>query len=291
MKKKILLFGKSKAVVDDFFLHLDDDFEIQTTSLRHDDIKSHLKYFEPSAVAFCMQKEAPEVYGIISEFKSKFEKDDIPLIIIGNQDECEEFQKATYSMASLVLTKPISARSMKEQINIFVGKWDKKNEDSEEKEKLVNEDVKVEKDENFDRIMEEAKPVAEEKKEEAVVTEEKKHVLVVDDDPMMLKLIKEQLKDKYSVGTAISGKIALKFLETKSTDLVILDYEMPEENGAQVLEKIRNNVQTASLPIIFLTGIADKEKIKKVLSLKPQGYVLKPIEKDKLLEIIEKTIG
>ena len=119
----------------------------------------------------------------------------------------------------------------------------------------------------------------------------KKHILVVDDDPMMLKLIKEQLKDNYTVATAINGAIALKFLENKKTDMIILDYEMPGESGADVLKKIRDNEVTSNLPVVFLTGITDREKIKKVIGLKPQGYLIKPIEREQLLQIISNTIG
>ena len=119
----------------------------------------------------------------------------------------------------------------------------------------------------------------------------KKHVLVVDDDPMMLRLIKEQLKDIYMVATAINGNLALKFLENKKTDLIILDYEMPNENGVDVLKKLRDNDMTSNIPVVFLTGISDREKIQKVLKFKPQGYLLKPIEREKLLQIIANTIG
>ena len=107
---------------------------------------------------------------------------------------------------------------------------------------------------------------------------------------MMLRLIKEQLKDTYTVATAINGDIAIKFLESKKTDLVILDYEMPHENGAEVLKKIRDKEVTSNLPVIFLTGISEREKIQNVLSFKPQGYLLKPIEREKLLQIIADTI-
>ena len=98
------------------------------------------------------------------------------------------------------------------------------------------------------------------------------------------------LKD-YDVATAISGKVALQFLEDNKTDLILLDYEMPKENGAEVLRKIRANEQTKDLPVVFLTGIADRKKIQEVLLLEPQGYLLKPINRVKLLETIEKIIG
>ena len=119
----------------------------------------------------------------------------------------------------------------------------------------------------------------------------KKHVLVVDDNPMMLKLINEHLHEKYDVATAVSGRVALKFLERRTTDLILLDYLMPEENGLSILEKLREKDATKDIPVIFLTGVTERKKIKEALVLKPQGYLLKPVDRDKLLEEIAKLIG
>ncbi|MCD7708273.1 MAG: response regulator, partial [Clostridiales bacterium] len=119
---------------------------------------------------------------------------------------------------------------------------------------------------------------------------DRKHVLIVDDDSGVLKLLRGYLAERYDVATAISGKIALKFLESKKTDLVLLDYEMPGENGADVLKAIRSNPATQSLPVVFLTGLTDKDKIQEVLSLNPQGYLLKPIEMDRLASTIKGII-
>lgn len=106
----------------------------------------------------------------------------------------------------------------------------------------------------------------------------------------MLKLIKRYLDDTYDVATAINGKVALKFLESKMTNLILLDYEMPEENGPAVLEKLRANPVTSNIPVIFLTGINDRKKIQQVLALKPQGYLLKPVDHGKLIEAIQNTL-
>ncbi|MCM1125718.1 MAG: response regulator [Lachnospiraceae bacterium] len=118
----------------------------------------------------------------------------------------------------------------------------------------------------------------------------RKHILIVDDDAMMLKLMKEYLHDNYDVATALNGKIALKFLERKKTDLILLDYEMPGENGPAVLEQLRASVDTKGIPVIFLTGVTEGKKIQEVLALKPQGYLLKPVQRGKLVEAIEKVI-
>jgi len=119
----------------------------------------------------------------------------------------------------------------------------------------------------------------------------KKHILVVDDNVMMLKLIKEHLHEKYDVATAVSGKVALKFLERRTTDLILLDYIMPQENGIAILEKLRAKEETKDIPVIFLTGETERKKIKEALCLKPQGYLLKQVDHDKLMEEIAKFIG
>ena len=117
----------------------------------------------------------------------------------------------------------------------------------------------------------------------------RRHILVVDDDVRVLRLLKVHLQD-YDVATAINGKLALKFLENKTTDLILLDYEMPGENGPEVLKKLRANGKIKDIPVIFLTGVADSEKIQEVLLMKPEGYLLKPINKVKLLETIKKFL-
>lgn len=119
----------------------------------------------------------------------------------------------------------------------------------------------------------------------------KKHILIVDDDSRVLRMLKGYLAERYELATAINGRVALKFLETKETDLVLLDYEMPEENGAAVLEKIRANEKTKKLPVVFLTGVTEGNKIKEVLALKPQGYLLKPVDMEKVSSTIKGILG
>lgn len=119
--------------------------------------------------------------------------------------------------------------------------------------------------------------------------ERKRHILVVDDDVRILRFLKAYLRE-YDVATAVNGSQAMKFLETKKTDLILLDYEMPVENGPEVLKKLRENERTKEIPVVFLTGVADSDKIQEVLLMKPQGYLLKPINRGKLMEIIKKVI-
>lgn len=123
-------------------------------------------------------------------------------------------------------------------------------------------------------------------------TDEKGHILVVDDNAMVLRNIKSVLEEKYSVAVAPSGVHAFISIGKKMPDLILLDYEMPEMNGKQVLEKLQADEELKDIPVVFLTSMDSKEIVMSLLALKPAGYLLKPVDsqmlKDKLYEIIGK---
>ncbi|MBO6242415.1 MAG: response regulator [Butyrivibrio sp.] len=115
----------------------------------------------------------------------------------------------------------------------------------------------------------------------------KKKILIIDDDGAMLRMMKTWLSVKYHVYMASSGKIALSFLAQNPVDLVLLDYEMPVMSGPEVLKEIRNSVKMKHTPVIFLTAKDDKESVMKVVSLKPEKYLLKSMPKEKLTGAID----
>ena len=115
----------------------------------------------------------------------------------------------------------------------------------------------------------------------------RKKILIIDDDGAMLRMMRTWLSVKYHVYMASSGKIALSFLATNDVDLVLLDYEMPVMSGPDVLREIRNTPRVKDLPVIFLTAKDDKESVMKVVSLKPEKYLLKSMPKEKLTGAID----
>jgi len=114
----------------------------------------------------------------------------------------------------------------------------------------------------------------------------KKTILVVDDSGAMLRNVKGWLEAEYQVALANSGAMAIKYLATNRPDLILLDYEMPILDGRQVLEMIRSEEDFAGIPVIFLTSKNDKESIMKVMALKPEGYLLKTMEPDLIVQNI-----
>lgn len=115
----------------------------------------------------------------------------------------------------------------------------------------------------------------------------KKKILIVDDDAQYLSLVRQWLKDEYKVSVANSGLQAIKYLGKNKVDLILLDHEMPVTSGPQVLEMLRSDEETKSIPVMFLTGKSDKESVMKVLDLRPEGYFLKSIQKEELIEKLQ----
>lgn len=117
---------------------------------------------------------------------------------------------------------------------------------------------------------------------------ESKHILVIDDDGMMLKAIKSWLDSKYKVTIVNSAMSAIKFLASNNNvDLILLDYEMPVTSGPQAFEMLKQDPDTRDIPVMFLTVKSDKESVMKVLSLKPENYLLKTMPPKELVAAID----
>ena len=117
--------------------------------------------------------------------------------------------------------------------------------------------------------------------------ESQKTLLLVDDDAVMIRTLREGLSTSYKVLPANSGANALKILARAKPDLILLDYEMPEMNGPQVLETLRANSDTANIPVMFLTAKTDAGSIEKIEALKPEGHMLKTLPLKEIKEIIQ----
>lgn len=113
-------------------------------------------------------------------------------------------------------------------------------------------------------------------------------ILFIDDSKMQLQVLRGLLKNDYEVFTSESGLDGIDVAKKQQPDLIFLDYGMPVISGTETLERLRQNEKTKNIPVVFLTGVDDKEEATAALKLKPQGYLLKPVTKEKLVDIIRK---
>ncbi|MDE7334248.1 MAG: response regulator [Lachnospiraceae bacterium] len=125
------------------------------------------------------------------------------------------------------------------------------------------------------------------KNEQTNKNNHKKKILVVDDSEMLQQFMKKLLGIDYQVSLANSGLSAIRAITLNRPDLILLDYEMPVCDGAQVLEMIRSEKDFADIPVIFLTGRSDKEAVNKMMSLKPKGCLLKSMKPAEIKKSID----
>jgi Response regulator containing a CheY-like receiver domain and an HD-GYP domain len=276
MKYVVLLTGNNRMAINEFFTYMDNSLECINTSSRYDDIMNHLKYISPDVFVYCLYGESPDDIKRFDNVEQRITEQGIPIIIVGNREECEQFTKIVPTTQATFFQRPISAQKLEHSIVELLEKQGEKKSAAGAANAGGGTDINK---------------AAPSMPAELPKPPARKHILIVDDDSSVLKLLKGYLAERYDVATAINGKVAMKFLETKRTDMVLLDYEMPEENGAAVLRKIRENSKTRNLPVVFLTGITERGKIQEVLALKIQGYLLKPIDMEKVSSTIKGVLG
>ena len=108
-------------------------------------------------------------------------------------------------------------------------------------------------------------------------------VLVVDDLPQNIRLLDAVLSPRgYHVVTASTGEEALQTLAETDTDLVLLDIVMPGLDGYSVCRRIRENPETAFLPVVMITASGDQERLQ-ALEAGADDFVSKPFDKNELL--------
>lgn len=323
MKYKLLLIGKNEVIIDDIFKSTDTGFDLITSSLRFADILAHVRCFEPDVIVYCLYREDRESITNVGAVKGKSYASRIPIIVIGSNDDVVEFKRQAPNLAGLVLEKPITAGKIKAEIVRYLENLKREEEElkreAEEREAARRaakeaataaangEDGGNAVDSSVAQALAALKAAAsvspgdpslvkalaalkQAAKDTVPAPPERKTILVVDDDIRMVKVIKRHLEEDYNVASAVSGAVALRYLSKKKVDLVLLDYMMPEKNGPEVLKDIRSNPATASLPVVFLTGASDRDKISQALAQKPQGYLLKPVDKDQLMQTLRKLI-
>jgi len=117
-------------------------------------------------------------------------------------------------------------------------------------------------------------------------------ILMVDDLPKNLQVLGNILRDnKFDIEFATSGKAALKWLEQKEFDLVLLDVMMPEMDGYTVCEIIRENKKWENLPIIFLTAKNDTDSVVRGFEIGGQDYIGKPFNAKELISRVNTQIA
>ena len=121
---------------------------------------------------------------------------------------------------------------------------------------------------------------------------ENKHktIIMVDDDITNLTVAKNNLSGDYDVFTVPSGKKLFQVLEKVTPALILLDIEMPEMSGYDVIKILKESDRWKNIPVIFLSAKTDSENEGKALNMGATDYIVKPYSKEQLLASLRKHI-
>ncbi len=269
MQLKVLVTGKNRKVASDICEHLESDRGYVT--VKCDPNKTALFDLTlselPKVVIICLGDETSVTVQAYNVMKNAIAQGNITTIVVTAEKDEKFFVNNSELERVYFLSRPVSLFALYEKLSEIEKKLES------EKENGLS---------GFREFV----------NENAGKLPQRKHILVVDDDTEQLMHIKEQLDEFYSVTCVKSGVDALKYLAKKTPDLILLDYLMPMMDGPEVLRNIQDTSGWEDIPVVFLTGMTEKNKVLKTLAeLKPQGYIVKPAKKSELVAKIIDILG
>jgi CheY-like chemotaxis protein len=112
-----------------------------------------------------------------------------------------------------------------------------------------------------------------------------KKILAVDDEDDVLKMLVKRLTNAgYAVVTAQNGKEGIRMAKSEKPDLIVMDINMPEMDGAQAGQILKNDPQTKHIPILYLTCLVTKNEVEKTQNMIGGNYfIAKPYNPEELL--------
>lgn len=123
------------------------------------------------------------------------------------------------------------------------------------------------------------------------MTEERRTVLVIDDAPSNIDVLRNILISQYKVKVATNGAMGIKVAsKAPPPDMVLVDIIMPEMDGYEVCRQLKAQALTRDIPLLFVTGTASDEEVLKGLGLGAQGFIMKPLNPEIVLNAVAKHL-
>lgn len=251
--KKILLIGELGSAVKSLNESLACDFQVQLCPDKLDNVQPMLKVVKPDMIMYCQIDDEHIVQSTLGWTADNLK--DIPVLVITTSSIWSRYAKQEWSRVVRTMFRPVLKSDLIEKCREMLGII-------QSDEALSASDMESDK-------------------------QEKKKIMIVDDSPIMLRTMKDMLDSLFNVCLAKSGEQALKLIPEEKPDMVLLDYEMDGMNGKETFDAMRADVSMAGIPVVFLTSVTDKKAIYSVMKSKPDGYVLKPPDRQKILNVIQ----
>lgn len=267
----------------DVYSCIDEDgrYKVQVCTEQKEVIEDIVKIVEPDIIILSLIGVDEYSNELFAYFMSRFPNRKV--LCYGNEYDREIFKKHLIGEQYSVLIRPFTNKDILEKIDELLSRdigEEKSDEQTENKE--INEVVG-----KLKELEEKIESVKNEKENNG----RKIKVMLVDDNAIQLRTLRSILAKDYDVLVATSGSDALRIMQRNKPDIVFLDYEMPNMNGKEVFERMMDIEAINDIPVVFLTGEKDREKIMDVAILNPAGYLLKPPDINKVHNTIHDILG
>lgn len=255
--KELLFIGKLTPQTQNLHTYLSKYFHVQLCSDSPDIAKSILRMCHPDIIVINMMDMTKIHTLIFSEIKQFYSS--VPVMCFGTESELDLVSDYLSSIQFETVDFPVVPLDLltkcSQRLNITLTSVLEEKQDTVKKESW------------------------------------RKTLLFIDDDAAQLRTMRKLLANRYNVQVATSGAEGIAVMGRAMPDMIFLDYEMPVCDGKQTLEMIRNLEGAENIPVVFLTGVSDRDHIEAVLSLKPAGYLLKPAEIIRITQIVKQVLG
>lgn len=265
-RKSVFLLGQFNDITKEMNRFFSEKFNLQMTGADLELLQNMLKMQNPDLILVNLAGLSEEHLKIF-KYLSNFEQS-TPVVCIGDDDEQEIFDRFFMRAQFEGMYMPTNLEDI---MPVLEAKMDAKK--PEEKQESVEQTQKAN-DVNTNKN-----------------SSERKCILLVDDNAIQLRTIRTVLSRDYDIKMATSGEECMLMLDKKKPDLIFLDYEMPGCDGRQTLAMIRERIDLKNIPVVFLTGVRDRQHIEDVMSLNPAGYMIKPADEATLFQTVEKILG
>ena len=115
-------------------------------------------------------------------------------------------------------------------------------------------------------------------------------VLIVDDTETNVDILVDTLGEDYDIAVAMDGESALEIAEEDLPDLILLDIMMPDMDGYEVCKRLKDNPETADIPVIFLSALTGADEKQKGLELGAVDFLTKPFNPSEIQDKVKEHL-
>jgi len=120
----------------------------------------------------------------------------------------------------------------------------------------------------------------------------KKKILIIEDNVMNMKLFRDLLEAHgFSIIETDNGAAAVDMVREILPDLILMDIQLPEVSGLDIIREMKNAEEIRHIPVIAVTAFAMKDNEAEIIASGCEAYVAKPISIEPFMELVEKFVG